>query len=101
MIALVPVLIIGTVAGAAMWVAAPELARIFLRGLPPGEGTVDVRIIAPLVALGALSSCIVDGARGFGRMWPYLAIEGLGKPLVRVVLVLRGRHRRDGACAGR
>ena len=88
MIALVPVLIIGTAAGAAMWVAAPELARLFLHGLPPATGVTDVRIVAPLVVLGALSSCIVDGARGFGRMWPYLAIEGLGKPLVRVVLVL-------------
>ncbi len=88
MIALVPVLIIGTAAGAAMWVAAPELARLFLHGLPPATGVTDVRIVAPLVVLGALSACIVDGARGFGRMWPYLAIEGLGKPLVRVVLVL-------------
>ena len=88
MIALVPVLFIGTAAGAAMWVAAPELARLFLHGLPPAVGVTDVRIVAPLVVLGALSSCIVDGARGFGRMWPYLAIEGLGKPLARVVLVL-------------
>ena len=88
MIALVPVLIIGTAAGVAVWVAAPELARLFLHGLPPGAGATDVRIIALLVPIGALSSCIVDGARGFGRMWPYLAIEGLGKPLVRVVLVL-------------
>ena len=88
MIALLPVLIIGTAAGVAMWVAAPELARLFLHGLPPATGVTDVRIVAPLVVLGALSACIVDGARGFGRMWPYLAIEGLGKPLVRVVLVL-------------
>ena len=88
MIALVPVLIIGTAAGVAVWVAAPELARLFLHGLPPGAGATDVRIIALLGPIGALSSCIVDGARGFGRMWPYLAIEGLGKPLVRVVLVL-------------
>jgi O-antigen/teichoic acid export membrane protein len=88
MIALVPVLIIGIAAGAAMWVAAPELARIFLHGLPPGAAAADVRIVALLVPLGALSSCILDGARGFGRMWPYLVIEGLGKPLARVVLVL-------------
>ncbi len=99
MTALVPVLIIGTAAGAAMWVAAPELARLFLHGLPPATGATDVRIVAPLVALGALSSCIVDGARGFGRMWPYLAIEGLGKPLVRVVLVLAAVIA-GWACAG-
>ncbi len=87
-IALVPVLIIGTAAGAAMWLAAPELARLFLHGLSPHTGATDVRIVAPLVPLGSLSACILDGARGFGRMWPYLIIEGLGKPVARIAAVL-------------
>ncbi len=87
-IALLPVAIIGTAAATAIWVAAPELARAFLRGLPHGGGVVDIRIVAPLVLLGALSACLIDGARGFGRMWPYLAIEGLGKPTARMALVL-------------
>lgn len=87
-IALLPVAILGTAAAAAIWVAAPALAGAFLHGLPPGGGVVDIRIIAPLVPLGALSACLIDGARGFGRMWPYLAIEGLGKPAARVALVL-------------
>ena len=87
-IALLPVAILGTAAAAAIWWAAPELARAFLHGLPPGAGVADIRIIAPLVPLGALSACLIDGARGFGRMWPYLAIEGLGKPAVRVAVVV-------------
>ena len=56
--------------------------------MAPRAGAADIRIVAPLVPLGALSACLVDGARGFGRMWPYLAIEGLGKPLGRVGFVL-------------
>src|ERR1019366_4684449 len=68
-VALAPVLIIGIGAAAAMWVTAPELARLFLHGMAPGAGAADIRIVAPLVPLGALSSCILDGARGFGRMW--------------------------------
>ncbi len=87
-IALLPVAILGTAAAAAIWVAAPELAGAFLHGLPPGSGVVDIRIVAPLVPVGALTACLIDGARGFGRMWPYLAIEGLGKPATRVALVL-------------
>jgi O-antigen/teichoic acid export membrane protein len=87
-VALAPVLIIGIGAAAAMWVTAPELARLFLHGMAPGAGAADIRIVAPLVPLGALSSCILDGARGFGRMWPYLAVEGLGKPALRIGLVL-------------
>ncbi len=87
-IALVPVLLIGTAGAIGIWVAAPELAHAFLRGLAAPAGTTDIRIIALLVPVGALSSCIVDAARGFGRMWPYLAVEGLGKPAARVGLVL-------------
>jgi len=86
-IALVPVATIGIAAAAAAWVAAPELARIFLHGMAARAGAADIRIVAPLVPLGALSFCLVDAARGFGRMWPYLAIEGLGKPVARIGLV--------------
>lgn len=85
-IALVPILIIGCVAAIAMWVLAPELARVFLHEMSPGTGAADIRIVAPLVPLAALSACIIDGARGFGRMWPAV-IEGLGKPTTRITLV--------------
>ncbi|MBV9096353.1 MAG: polysaccharide biosynthesis C-terminal domain-containing protein [Streptosporangiaceae bacterium] len=86
-VALAPVLIIGGAAAAAAWVLAPELARAFLHDMPPAAGAADIRIIAPLIALGSLSACIIDGARGFGRMWPALVIEGVGKPTARIVLV--------------
>jgi O-antigen/teichoic acid export membrane protein len=87
-IAIVPVLLVGALAAAIMWVTAPEIARTFLHGMAPGAAELDVRIIAAMVPLGALSSCILAGPRGFGRMWPYLAIEGVGKPVVRIGLVL-------------
>jgi O-antigen/teichoic acid export membrane protein len=87
-IALLPVAVIGVGAAAAIWLTAPELARLCLHGLPGGEGTADIRIIAPLVPLAALSGCLIDATRGFGRTWPYLAIEGLGKPMARIALVV-------------
>jgi polysaccharide biosynthesis protein PslJ len=86
-IAITPVALVGTAAAVAMWVTAPQIAHVFLRGLAPAAGTLDIRIIAPLVPLGALSACVVDGLRGFGRMWPYLALEGIGKPAARIGLV--------------
>jgi O-antigen/teichoic acid export membrane protein len=87
-IALVPVAVMGTAGAALIWVEAPELARIFLHGLAHGGGTADIRIVAPLVPLGAVSVCLTDGARGFGRTWPFLAVEGLGKPVARIALVV-------------
>jgi O-antigen/teichoic acid export membrane protein len=86
--AVIPVAVVGCAGAVAMWVAAPQIAQFFLRGLPVSGGVTDVRIVAPLVPLGALSSCLVDGARGFGRMWPYLLIEGTGKPALRIALVV-------------
>lgn len=87
-IAIVPVLVTGTAAAVALWWLAPQVAGLFLHGIPAASGSSDIRLIAPLVPLGALSACIVDGVRGFGRMWPYLAIEGIGKPAIRIGLVV-------------
>jgi O-antigen/teichoic acid export membrane protein len=86
--ALVPVAVVGLAGAAAVWTTAPQIAHFFLRGLPVSQGVTDVRIVAPLIPLGALSACLVDGARGFGRMWPYLLIEGVGKPTLRIALVV-------------
>lgn len=87
-VALVPVLLAGILAAVVIWIAAPAIAHTFLHGMKPAVAVADVRVVAPLVPLGALSACIVAGARGFGRMWPYLAIEGLGKPIARMGLVI-------------
>jgi O-antigen/teichoic acid export membrane protein len=87
-IAIAPVLIVGAVAAAAVWAAAPELARIFLHGMVPAAAVVNIRFVAPLVPLGALSAVVLAGARGFGRTWPFLAIQGLGQPTLRLGLVL-------------
>jgi O-antigen/teichoic acid export membrane protein len=87
LIALIPVTAVGAAVAVALWLVAPEASRLFLHGVPVAAGTADIRFVAPLVPLGALSSVIVDGVRGYGRMWPYLVIEGLGKPTVRIVAV--------------
>ena len=86
-IAVIPVALIGTAAAVGLWLVAPQVSRLLLHGVPAAVGATDIRFIAPLVPLGALSAVIVDGARGFGRMWPYLVIEGVGKPSVRLVAV--------------
>ena len=86
--ALLPVAVVGAAGAVAIWIMAPDLSRVFLHGLPHGGGTVDIRIVAPLVPLAALSLCLIDGLRGFGRTWPYLAIEGVGKPVTRIALVV-------------
>jgi O-antigen/teichoic acid export membrane protein len=81
-------MIVATVAAAVVWVVAPALAHVFLHGVGAGPAASDIRLVTPFIPLGALSACVLAGARGFGRMWPYLAVEGLGKPTLRLGLVL-------------
>ncbi len=87
LISLAPVAGIGAAAAAAVWLCAPLLAAIFLRGTDPAQAAAEFRLIAVSIPLGALSACLIAGARGFGRMWPYLWIEGFGKPALRIALV--------------
>ncbi len=87
-IAIGPILIVGTVAAGIMWIEAPAIAHTLLRGMGTPEAVRDIRIIAPLIPLGAISASILAALRAYGLMWPYLAIEGLGKPIARMGLVL-------------
>ena len=86
-IAVLPVLAIGSAAAAVVWAEAHEIAHTFLRGMPATAAVTDIRIVAPLLPLGALVAVLVSAARGFGRMWPFLAIQGLGQPAARLSLV--------------
>ncbi|HXP20745.1 MAG TPA: oligosaccharide flippase family protein [Streptosporangiaceae bacterium] len=88
LVSLVPVAAVGAAAAAAVWLSARVLAGIFLHGMNPAQAMSEFRLIAIFVPLGALSMCLIAGARGFGRMWPYLGIEGLGKPVLRIGLIV-------------
>ena len=83
-IAVVPVLIIGAATVAAVWIEAAAIAHTFLHGMVPAAAVTDIRIVAPLLPLGALVAILVSAARGFGQMWPFLAIQGLGQPAARL-----------------
>jgi O-antigen/teichoic acid export membrane protein len=87
LVAVVPIAVIGIAAAAAIWAAAAPLSRLFLGGMDPAAARGLFRLIALSVPLGALSTSLIAAARGFGRMWPYMWIEGLGKPVLRIGLI--------------
>lgn len=71
-VALLPVLMIGIGAAVALWVAAPELARIFLHGLAPGpappiSGSWRRWCLSEPSQLA--SSMVHAGSDGCGRIW--------------------------------
>jgi O-antigen/teichoic acid export membrane protein len=81
------VLLAGTLVAAATWAVGPLLARVFLHGIDPSEGTDAIRVLAIFLPLVAVTIVALSGTRGFGTMLPYAAIENFGKPLARLVLV--------------
>jgi O-antigen/teichoic acid export membrane protein len=86
-VALGPVLLVGILVAAATWALGPLLARVFLHGVAPDEGTDAIRLLAIFLPLVAVTIVALSGTRGFGTMLPYAAIENFGKPLARLVLV--------------
>jgi O-antigen/teichoic acid export membrane protein len=85
-VALWPVVVVGAVLAAAVFALAPQLADIL--GVSRAEGVGYLRMFAPFLPLAAVASAALSATRGFGTMVPYVAVEHVGKPALRPVLVL-------------
>ncbi len=87
-VALWPVLIVGALFGAAVYVFAPQLAHVFMHGPHPEDGVIYIRLLAPFLPLAAATTVALAGTRGFGTMVPYVAVLNIGVPGLRPILVL-------------
>jgi O-antigen/teichoic acid export membrane protein len=85
--AVLPVLACGLLLAAAIWVGAPWLTRVFLHGVEGQDATASIRLLALFVPLQAATIVALSGTRGFDTMVPYVLVENLGKPLMRLLLV--------------
>jgi O-antigen/teichoic acid export membrane protein len=83
-----PVLVIGSVVAAAVYALAPQLAGVFVRHASESEGVTYIRVVAPFLPLAAATTAALSGTRGFGTMFPYVAVLGVGVPALRPVLTL-------------
>jgi O-antigen/teichoic acid export membrane protein len=87
--ALIPVLVLGALAGAAMFAFAPALSRWLVHGrtVPRTALVPYLRILAPFVPASAVCGVMLAGTRGFGTMIPNALIANLGRPALRLLLV--------------
>jgi O-antigen/teichoic acid export membrane protein len=81
-----PVLAIGSLVAGVVYVFAPQLAAIFVRHASESEGVTYLRAVAPFMPLAAATTAALSGTRGFGTMFPYVAILGVGVPALRPLL---------------
>lgn len=86
-IALVPVTVLSTVLGTALFLAAPAVTDLFAEGGAAGETTGVLRAMAPLLPVATLHPVIVQATRGFDTMFPLVVIERVGRSVALPVLV--------------
>jgi len=87
-IALVPVLVAGSVAATLVFVNAQELAAVFAKGSAPGEVAPLLRTLALFLPIASAYTVILAATRGFGTMVPSVLIDRVGRPTLQPILVL-------------
>jgi O-antigen/teichoic acid export membrane protein len=82
-VALVPVAAVALLFGLLLALFAPAIAPMF--GRTDVEQTIAMLRIAALgIVLGPLSQCLVQATRGLGDVRPFVAVQQVGLPMLRV-----------------
>ncbi len=88
LVALIPVLVVATLLGAALWVWAPELAEIFGKGEGSDRIADFARVFAFFLPPSAATLVALSGTRGFGTMVPSVMVDKLGRSALQPLLAL-------------
>ncbi|MCU1498791.1 MAG: multi antimicrobial extrusion protein MatE [Acidimicrobiales bacterium] len=86
-VALVPVAVLSVLAAGGLWLGAGLLTGVIASGSRTGEATSVVRSMAPFLPFATLHYVLIQGTRGFGTMFPLVAIERIGRSLALPALV--------------
>jgi O-antigen/teichoic acid export membrane protein len=86
--ALLPIVLTGAVLGAGLFVFAGDIAAFVFDGSAAETAETYLRVFAPVLPLAVASTALLGATRGFGAMLPFVAIEQIGKALLRPALAL-------------
>ena len=86
-VALVPVGAVGILFAGAVYISAPQLSHVFFHGVHRGDAAAYVRALAPFLAVGSAATVALAATRGFGTMVPYVTIQNIVLPVLRIALV--------------
>jgi len=86
-VALLPVLVIGSVFALAAWVFAPQLSHVFVRNGAHEEALVPyIRVLAVFIPINAVETAVFSATRGFGTMRPSALLDNMTKTILRPIL---------------
>ena len=86
--ALVPVTVVGALAGAAVAVAGVHVLDLVTRGAEVAHGGALIVLVGAAVPVAAAYEVVTAATRGLGRMRPTIVIERLVRPTLQLVLVV-------------
>jgi O-antigen/teichoic acid export membrane protein len=83
-----PAVVAAAVMGVALFAFAGPLSRALIHGgAAAAQGSIYIRLLAVFLPVSAASAIVLAGTRGFGTMVPFVAVENVGKPALRLVLL--------------
>ena len=87
-LALSPVVLASSALATVLFVFAPELSDVMIRGDDNDAVVPYLRVLAPFLPLAAASKVVLSATRGFGTMVPFIAVEYVGKAMLRPALAV-------------
>jgi len=84
----VPPALAASTAAAAAVLLTPASAAWLLPGLPEDRALAVVRLFAVLLPVATVSLVLLGATRGYGSVVPFVGVEQMGKPVLRVVIAL-------------
>ncbi|MEV6598017.1 oligosaccharide flippase family protein [Actinoplanes sp. NPDC051346] len=86
---LTPVLVLATLLGAAMWVAAPAIAHLTAAESPQvvAEHTAGLRILALFLPLQAMADALLTATRGYKAMRPTVTLDRVLRSTLQLLCV--------------
>ncbi|QYG92367.1 oligosaccharide flippase family protein [Iamia sp. SCSIO 61187] len=87
-VALVPVLVLSSLAGMALFVGADPLGRLLTSGHSSDTLSTYLRVLAPFLPVAAVYQAVDGATRGFGSMLPSVVVERIGRSAALPPLVL-------------
>jgi len=82
LVALVPVAVLGVLAGLFMWYLAPWFADVFGEGRSAAEVSATFRAMAPFLPVAAIYWVVIQGTRGFDTMRPVVVVDKVARGLL-------------------
>jgi O-antigen/teichoic acid export membrane protein len=87
-VAAYPVVVVGALVAIGSFVAAGPLADVLFDPAHSHEGATYIRIVAAALPLAALTTIALAATRGLGTVVPYVTVQNLVIPVLRIILVV-------------